>query len=112
MGSIYQILAGAKGILAEEEERLLKLRQEIEGEARQELDRARAELEAEGRTSQAGKLCATPFGVDVVGITELIALTGALVGGTACKSLSCFQLLLIFVLRLHPTTLSQHFSHS
>ena len=29
-----------------------------------------------------GKLCATPFGVDVVGITEVIAITGALVGGT------------------------------
>lgn len=72
---------GAKGLLAEEEERLFKLRQEIEGEARQELDRARAELEEQGRTSQVGKLCATPFGVDVVGITEFIALTGALVGG-------------------------------
>ena len=73
--------AGARGLLAEEEERLFRLRQEIEGEARQELDRARVELEAEGRTTQAGKLCATPFGVDVVGITEFIALTGALVGG-------------------------------
>ena len=28
-----------------------------------------------------GKLCATPFGIDVVGITEVIAITGALVGG-------------------------------
>lgn len=52
-------------------------------EARQELDRARVELEAEGRESMSGKLCATPFGVDVVGITEFVALTGALVGG-AC----------------------------
>ena len=26
-------------------------------------------------------LCATPFGVDVEGITEFVALTGALVGG-------------------------------
>lgn len=67
--------------MAEEEERLFRLRQEIEGEARQELDRARVELEEAGRTTQAGKLCATPFGVDVVGITEFIALTGALVGG-------------------------------
>ena len=72
---------GARGLLAEEEERLFKLRQEIEGEARQELDRARMELEEKGRTTQSGKLCATPFGVDIVGITELIALTGALVGG-------------------------------
>jgi hypothetical protein len=29
--------------------------------------------------------CATPFGVDVVGITELIALVGALVGGVAAR---------------------------
>jgi len=88
---------GARGLLAEEEERLFKLRQEIEGEARQELDRARLELEEEGRASMSGKLCATPFGVDVVGITEFIALTGALVGGThpfstrhpGTKSLNC-----------------------
>ncbi len=72
---------GAKGLLAEEEERLFRLRQEKEGQVRQELNRAREELEAEGRNSQNGKLCATPFGVDVVGITEIIALTGALVGG-------------------------------
>ena len=65
---------------------MFRLRQEIEGEARQELDRARAELEAEGRETQYGKLCATPFGVDVVGITELIALTGALVGGMSALS--------------------------
>lgn len=65
----------------EEEARLFKLRQEIEGEARDELQRARMQLEDEARTSSSGKLCATPFGVDVVGITEVIALTGALVGG-------------------------------
>lgn len=82
-------LSGARGLLAEEEERLFRLRQEIEGEARQELDRARVELEEAGRTTQAGKLCATPFGVDVVGITEFIALTGALVGGKSA-SLSAF----------------------
>ncbi len=34
---------------------------------------------------QIGKLCATPFGIDVVGITELIALVGALVGGVAAR---------------------------
>lgn len=73
--------AGAKGLLAEEEERLFRLRQEIEGEAQRELNLARQELEASSRETQAGKLCATPFGVDVVGITEFIALTGALVGG-------------------------------
>lgn len=34
---------------------------------------------------QAGKLCATPFGVDIVGITEFIALVGALVGGVTAR---------------------------
>ena len=32
-------------------------------------------------SAENGRLCATPFGVDVVGITEVVALTGALVGG-------------------------------
>ena len=73
--------AGGKGPLVEEEARLFRLRQEVEGEAREEFQRARLQLEDEARTSSSGKLCATPFGVDVVGITEVIALTGALVGG-------------------------------
>ena len=73
--------AGAKGPLVEEEARLFRLRQEVEGEAREEFQRARLQLEDEARTTSSGKLCATPFGVDVVGITEVIALTGALVGG-------------------------------
>lgn len=29
------------------------------------------ELEAEGRSSASGKLCATPFGIDVVGISQV-----------------------------------------
>ncbi len=39
-------------------------------------------------TAENGRLCATPFGVDVVGITEVVALTGALVGGAhvACRA--------------------------
>ena len=36
--------------------------------------------------SKEGKFCATPFGVDVVGITELVALVGALVGGLSSES--------------------------
>ena len=32
--------------------------------------------------SKEGKFCATPFGIDVVGITEFVALIGALVGGS------------------------------
>lgn len=34
---------------------------------------------------QIGKLCATPFGIDIVGITEFIALVGALVGGITAR---------------------------
>jgi hypothetical protein len=85
--------AGAKGPLVEEEARLLRLRQEVEGEAREELQKARVVLEDEARTSASGKLCATPFGVDVVGITEVIALTGALVGGELPRApaLPCAQ---------------------
>jgi len=30
-------------------------------------------------------LCVTPFGVDIVGITELVALVGALVGGITAR---------------------------
>lgn len=33
----------------------------------------------------AGKLCATPFGVDIVGITEFILLVGAFVGGAVAR---------------------------
>jgi hypothetical protein len=36
-------------------------------------------------TLQIGKLCATPFGVDVVGITEFVGLVGALVGGITAR---------------------------
>ena len=32
-----------------------------------------------------GRRCATPFGVDIVGITELVALVGAIVGGLAAR---------------------------
>jgi hypothetical protein len=39
------------------------------------------ELQRDRELSSPDQLCATPFGVDVVGITELVALTGALVGG-------------------------------
>ena len=73
--------AGGKGLLAEEEQRLFKLRQEKEEEVQKEITRQRSMFEREARDGQLDKLCATPFGVDVVGITEFIALTGALVGG-------------------------------
>ena len=75
------LFAGGKGFLADEEERLVKLRQEKEEEVSREIQKQRLQLEKEAKAGQLDKLCATPFGVDVVGITEFIALTGALVGG-------------------------------
>ena len=52
-----------------------------------ELEAERAELEAQARSSLVGgqTLCVTPFGVDVVGITEAVALIGALVGGLSAR---------------------------
>lgn len=81
--------AGGKGLLAEEEQRLVKLRQEKEEEVAREITRQRKMFEREAREGQLDKLCATPFGVDVVGITEFIALTGALVGGGSALPLLC-----------------------
>eukprot|EP00892_Ulva_mutabilis_P012268 jgi/Ulvmu1/9413/UM051_0041.1 len=75
---------GARGFLADEEEKAVALRKERELLARDEFDRERMMFEQEARTQQRG-LCATPFGVDVVGITEAIALIGALVGGLVAR---------------------------
>jgi hypothetical protein len=36
-------------------------------------------------TTIATRRCATPFGIDIVGITELVALVGATVGGLAAR---------------------------
>lgn len=80
-------LSGGKGPLAEEEERLFKLRQEKEELVQKEISKQRQMFEREAKEGQLDKLCATPFGVDVVGITEFIALTGALVGGMSSGSL-------------------------
>ena len=76
------ITTGGKGLLADEEQRLFKLRQEKEEQVQREISKQRQMFEREAKDGQLDKLCATPFGVDVVGITEFIALTGALVGGT------------------------------
>lgn len=73
--------AEARVLLSKQEAELLRLRDAKEAEVVAELNRARSELETEGRLTQLGKLCATPFGIDVVGITEFVALIGALVGG-------------------------------
>ena len=75
------LCTGARDLLVKQETELVKLRDEKEALVVAELNRARSELETEGRLTQLGKLCATPFGVDIVGITEFIALIGALVGG-------------------------------
>lgn len=76
---------GGKGFLAAEEEYLYNLRVEKEGEARREIEKEREKLEQEARQSQVGKLCATPYGIDIVGITEFVALVGALVGGITAR---------------------------
>lgn len=81
----YLLSTGAKGILAEEEAKLLQLRRDLEGEVRRELEAERVLLENEARNSSVGKLCATPFGIDIVGITEFVALAGALVGGITAR---------------------------
>lgn len=76
---------GGKGLLAEEEQRLVQLRQEKEEQVQREITKQRQMFEREAKNGQLDKLCATPFGVDVVGITEFIALTGALVGGFSAR---------------------------
>lgn len=82
------IIAGARGPLVEEEETLYNLKVEKEAQVLQELEREKGIFEEEVRrsnTADPGQLCATPYGIDVVGITEFVALTGALVGGE-CRS--------------------------
>jgi len=81
----FLVQTGARGVLAEEEERLYRLRQEKEGEARARLLKEKELLEEQTRLTSEGKLCATPFGVDIVGITEFVALVGALVGGITAR---------------------------
>lgn len=82
----FLLNSGAKGPLAEEEEKLFRLRQEKEGQVRQLLLEEKEKFETESRQTMAGKLCATPFGVDIVGITEFVALVGALVGGVTARN--------------------------
>ena len=60
-----------------------------EAEAEAELNSLRAALAAAEAESVANRsdlqLCATPLGVDVVGITETIALVGSVAGGLAAR---------------------------
>ena len=57
-------------MLADEEQRLIQLRQEKEELVQREITKQRQLFEKEAKEGQLDKLCATPFGVDVVGITE------------------------------------------
>ncbi|WIA15256.1 hypothetical protein OEZ85_001928 [Tetradesmus obliquus] len=84
-GEPFLASTGGKGFLADEEQKLLNLRIQAESEARREIQAEREKLEEEARRSQIGKLCATPYGIDIVGITEFIALVGALVGGITAR---------------------------
>jgi len=73
--------------LREEEAKAIELRRLREGEAQDELERLREKEEAKSREQVlAGKtLCVTPFGIDVVGITEFVALAGAVASGISAN---------------------------
>ncbi|WIA24074.1 hypothetical protein OEZ85_013682 [Tetradesmus obliquus] len=49
------------------------------------LSAVREEITQQHETSQGSQLCATPFGVDVVGLTVTVALIGAAVGGYTAR---------------------------
>ena len=59
--------AGAKGPLADEEAYLVRLRANAEGEARRELDRTRASLEAKVRLPGCVAACLQVYHENVVG---------------------------------------------
>lgn len=64
----------------------MELREEKEAEARARLDEVENEVRQEIKQSKDdGKLCATPFGIDIVGISEALALVGAIVGGVSAR---------------------------
>ena len=97
-GGAAALAAGAPGARAAPESAATveELRAEIRAEllaedaaARARVARIRQDAEAQGRASGGmigeEKLCATPFGIDVVGITEAVALIGALVGGISAR---------------------------
>ena len=69
--------------IREEEAKLKALRFEREAESMREINSRRALEESKARQQVAdGKtLCITPFGIDVVGITQTVALVGAIGAG-------------------------------
>lgn len=65
---------------------LLRREQALESQLRALAEAAEAEVASAPRGGgAAGALCARPFGVDFVGITETVALVGATVGGLAAR---------------------------
>ena len=73
--------------LREEEAKAIELRYLKEGEAQAEFNKLREEGESKSREQVlAGKtLCVTPFGIDIVGITEFVALAGATASGISAN---------------------------
>jgi len=77
--------------ISEELRALYELRLQREAEAYQRLEELRVKGETQARSEESrsplkDSLCATPFGIDVVGITQTIALIGALVGGLSARN--------------------------
>lgn len=73
--------------LREEEAKAIELRYIKEGEAQENFAKFAEEGEKESRAQVlAGKtLCVTPYGIDVVGITEFVALAGAVASGISAN---------------------------
>ena len=69
--------------LKDEEAKLKALRFEREAERVREINEIRAleEQKARAQVAEGNTLCVTPFGVDVVGITQTVALVGAIGAG-------------------------------
>ena len=69
--------------LRDEEAKLKALRFEREAERVREINEIRAEEEQKARAQVANgnTLCVTPFGVDIVGISQTVALVGAIGAG-------------------------------
>lgn len=85
------LAATASTEISEELRLLYDLRQQREAEAYKRLEDLRERGEAQARSEESrsplkDSLCATPFGVDVVGITQTVALVGALVGGLSARN--------------------------
>ena len=76
-------LDGVVAEIREEEAKLKALRFEREAERVREINEIRAleEQKARAQVANGNTLCVTPFGVDVVGISQTVALVGAIGAG-------------------------------